>query len=151
DYVLGGSALFAMAWGQGLLLLVVGAGSSALLPRAGVWMEYIKHFFGLLLLATAWWMISPVISAGVLMLGWAFLAMWAAVMLGAFKGQSADTSNGGVSQIRLVLRAMGLLLAVWAAILLIGLASGSRDSLQPLGAILTTNTVNSQSSAAQTQ
>src|SRR5699024_7760590 len=72
DYVLGGSALFAMAWGQGLLLLVVGAGSSSLLPRAGVWMEYIKHFFGLLLLATAWWMISPVISAGVLMLGWAF-------------------------------------------------------------------------------
>src|SRR5690606_26831034 len=54
DLVLGGLALFALAWGQGLLLLVVGASSGALLPRAGSWMERVKHVFGVLLLATAW-------------------------------------------------------------------------------------------------
>src|SRR3546814_1009069 len=55
NLVLGGVALFALAWGQGMLLLLVGASSGALLPKAGAWMEGIKHFFGVLLLATAWW------------------------------------------------------------------------------------------------
>src|SRR5699024_5118606 len=32
DVVLGGSALFSMAWGQGLLLLLVGASSGVLMP-----------------------------------------------------------------------------------------------------------------------
>ncbi|HEY9279814.1 MAG TPA: protein-disulfide reductase DsbD, partial [Eoetvoesiella sp.] len=85
DLTLGGSALFAMAWGQGLLLLVVGATSGALLPKAGPWMNGIKRLFGILLLATAWWMVNSVLPAWVSMLGWAFLALWGAVMLGAFE------------------------------------------------------------------
>ncbi|HLR13820.1 MAG TPA: protein-disulfide reductase DsbD, partial [Burkholderiaceae bacterium] len=51
DIVLGGSALFAMAWGQGVLLLIVGLSSGLLMPRAGAWMQGIKTLFGLLLLA----------------------------------------------------------------------------------------------------
>src|SRR5690606_36043749 len=38
DVVVGGAALFALAWGEGLLLLAVGAGAGALMPRAGAWM-----------------------------------------------------------------------------------------------------------------
>lgn len=85
DVVLGGASLFALAWGSGTLLLVVGASSGALLPKAGGWMNGIKHGFGILLLATAWWMVNSVVATWVLMLGWAVLAIWSAVLLGAFQ------------------------------------------------------------------
>jgi len=135
DVVLGGSALFAMAWGQGLLLLVLGATSGALIPRAGPWMEGVKQFFGLLLLATAWWMVQPVVPAWLGMLGWAFLALCAAVMLRPFSAQGRDpaqplTSAGALW--RSVLRVAGLMLAAWSVLLLVGLAGGSRDLFQPL-------------------
>ncbi|MDH5479218.1 MAG: protein-disulfide reductase DsbD, partial [Nitrosomonas sp.] len=62
DVVLGGSALFVMALGMGVPLLLLGASAGALLPKAGPWMESIKQFFGVLLLAVAIWLISPVIN-----------------------------------------------------------------------------------------
>src|SRR3546814_10266280 len=42
DLLLGGTALFAMAWGEGLLLLAVGATSGWLLPKAGPWMNGVR-------------------------------------------------------------------------------------------------------------
>lgn len=127
DLVLGGTALFAMAWGEGLLLLAVGASSGALLPKAGPWMEGIKRLFGILLLATAWWMVNSVLPAWVMISGWAFLAMWSAVMLGAF---DAVTPEAGVG--RLVTKTLGIVLALWAVILIVGVGAGGRDLLQPL-------------------
>ena len=67
-----------------MLLLAVGASSGMLLPKAGAWMNGIKHVFGMLLLATAWWMMNSVLSAAVMVLGWAFLGLWSAALLGAF-------------------------------------------------------------------
>ncbi|WP_397475834.1 protein-disulfide reductase DsbD [Pusillimonas sp.] len=135
DVVLGGSALFAMAWGQGALLLVLGATSGALMPRAGPWMDGVKQFFGMLLLATAWWMLRPVAPAWLGMLGWAFLAMCSAVLLGVFGRRGGlPVSTGATGLWRSVLRAAGLLLAVWSILLLVGLAAGARDVLRPLAA-----------------
>jgi thiol:disulfide interchange protein DsbD len=51
--VLGGLALFSMALGMGLPLLVVACVGSHLLPKKGPWMGYIKIFTGLLLLVLA--------------------------------------------------------------------------------------------------
>jgi len=61
DVVLGGSALFAMALGMGIPLLVLGVSGGALLPKAGAWMNGVKKFFGVLLLAVAAWIVSPLI------------------------------------------------------------------------------------------
>ncbi|HEY0296367.1 MAG TPA: protein-disulfide reductase DsbD, partial [Bordetella sp.] len=83
DVLLGGSALFALAWGMGVPLLAVGASAGALLPRTGPWMDAVKRLFGMLLLATAWWMLTPVLPGWTQMLGWAFLAVVSAVMLRA--------------------------------------------------------------------
>ncbi|PLC48415.1 protein-disulfide reductase DsbD [Pollutimonas subterranea] len=127
DLVLGGTALFAMAWGEGLLLLAVGASSGALLPKSGPWMNGVKRLFGVLLLATAWWMVNPILPAWIMMLGWAFLALWSAVMLGAFDAMPAGTGAG-----RLANRALGLMLALWAVILVVGVMAGARDVLRPL-------------------
>ncbi|MDL2337896.1 MAG: protein-disulfide reductase DsbD [Pseudomonadota bacterium] len=61
DVVLGGSALFSLAVGMSVPLLVIGASAGALLPRAGPWMEWVKRLFGVLLLGLAWWIVSPVL------------------------------------------------------------------------------------------
>lgn len=127
DVVLGGTALFSMAWGSGLLLLVVGMSSGALLPKAGPWMEGIKRVFGVLLFATAWWMVNSVLPAPVIMLGWAFLAMWSAVMLGGFSRLDPDARIG-----RTVNKTLGIVLALWAALLIASVAAGGRDLLEPL-------------------
>ena len=141
DVVLGGAALFALAWGEGLLLLLVGLSSGALLPKAGPWMDGIKRFFGVLLLATAWWMMNSVVPASVSVLGWAALAMWAAVLMGAFEsvagriagarvGFSATASRNGAGLY--LLKALGLMLAFWSVLMLVGLAAGARDIFRPL-------------------
>jgi thiol:disulfide interchange protein DsbD len=127
DVALGGTALFALAWGEGLLLLAVGASSGLLLPKAGPWMEGIKRLFGVMLLATAWWMVGSIIPASVMLLGWALLAIWSATMLRAFEPVPASAGVG-----RYLNKAAGLLLGMWAAILVVGLAAGGNDVLRPL-------------------
>jgi thiol:disulfide interchange protein DsbD len=64
DIALGGSALFAMALGMGLPLLAIGVSGGALLPRAGRWMKLVKQLFGVLLLAVAAWIVSPLFLDG---------------------------------------------------------------------------------------
>jgi len=53
DALLGGLALFALAIGMGLPLLVAACIGSHFLPKAGSWMVYIKNATGLLLLLLA--------------------------------------------------------------------------------------------------
>ncbi|MES2935809.1 MAG: protein-disulfide reductase DsbD [Pseudomonadota bacterium] len=75
DVVIGGSALFALALGMGLPLLMVGVSAGSLLPRAGRWMESVKIFFGVLLLGMALWLVTPLTPVWLQMLGWAVLAI----------------------------------------------------------------------------
>ena len=53
NYLLGGAALFAMSLGMGVPLLILGASSGHLLPKAGPWMDKIKVLFGFMLLGLA--------------------------------------------------------------------------------------------------
>jgi len=62
DVWLGGSALLALSLGMGVPLLIIGTSAGVLLPKAGAWMKWVKVFFGVLLLAVAFWIIYPVIS-----------------------------------------------------------------------------------------
>jgi thioredoxin:protein disulfide reductase len=64
DVVLGGVALFAMACGMSVPLLLVGLSAGSLLPKAGAWMAWVKRVFGVLLLAMAAWMVWPVLPWG---------------------------------------------------------------------------------------
>ena len=70
DVWLGGSALFVMALGMGVPLIVVGVTEGALLPRAGRWMNRVKQAFGVLMLAVAVWIVLPVLPASVSLSGW---------------------------------------------------------------------------------
>jgi thiol:disulfide interchange protein DsbD len=53
DVVIGGVALFSMAVGMSVPLLLTGISAGSLLPRAGMWMNAVKSFFGVLLIAVA--------------------------------------------------------------------------------------------------
>src|SRR5690625_4445545 len=132
DLLLGGLTLFALAWGSGTLLLVVGASSSSLMPKAGQWMNLVKYGFGVLLLATAWWMLSlaAIVPAWLWVLGWALLAIWAALLLGLLRPLSAD--SGPFSYLA---KALGGILAAWALLLVGGVGGGSDSVLRPLAAV----------------
>ena len=127
DVVLGGSALFVMALGMGVPLLLLGASAGALLPKSGPWMESIKQFFGVLLLGVAIWLISPVISEVVHMLLWAALLIISAIYLHAI-----DPLPEKASGLKRFLKGVGVIALLTGVALLIGVLSGSRDVLQPL-------------------
>ncbi|SMG60229.1 protein-disulfide reductase DsbD [Paraburkholderia susongensis] len=128
--VLGGAALFSMGIGLGVPLLIIGLGAGTFLPRAGVWMDNVKAFFGVVLLAAALWIVWPVLGAAATMLLSALWLLIAAVSLGLF---SAPIAGGSVW--RRLGRAVGVVMAVWAAALLVGLAAGSSDPLRPLAVL----------------
>ena len=135
DVILGGSALFVMALGMGVPLLLLGASAGALLPRAGAWMESIKQFFGVLLLAVAIWLISPVINEVVHMSLWAALLIISAIYLHAI-----DPLPERASGLQKFLKGIGVIALLVGIALLIGILSGSRDVLQPLSKISMTST-----------
>jgi thiol:disulfide interchange protein DsbD len=120
DVVVGGSALFAMAAGMSVPLLLLGLSAGSLLPRAGAWMVGVKRFFGILLLGLALWMVSPLIPAWLQMLGWAGLGI----------GYGAWLLWGGAAP--WPARAVGLAFAVLGAVQLAGVATGGSDPWQPL-------------------
>ena len=64
DATQGGVALFCMALGMGVPLLAIGASAGTLLPKSGPWMEAVKKVFGVILLATALWIVSPLVLSG---------------------------------------------------------------------------------------
>ncbi len=132
DLLLGGLALFSMALGMGVPLLLVGLSAGSLLPRAGAWMERVKQLFGMLLLGVAIWMLSPVLSGALHMLLWAAWLLTAAALLGVFGPQSPQHSHTPVAA-----RSTGFGLLAVAALLLIGAASGGQSVLQPLAHIRT--------------
>lgn len=127
DLLLGGSALFVMALGMGVPLLLLGVSAGALLPRSGAWMESIKQFFGVLLLAVAIWLISPVISEVIHMLLWAALLIISAIYLHALDPLPAQ-ANG----FKKLFKGIGVISLLTGVAILIGVLSGSRDVLQPL-------------------
>jgi thiol:disulfide interchange protein DsbD len=119
DVVIGGAALFAMAIGMSIPLLLVGVSAGSLLPRAGVWMGSVKRFFGVLMLAMALWLVSPVLPAVLQMLGWSALLLGYGVYLLRANRHWASM-------------ALGVAFAVLGIVQLAGVASGGRDPLAPL-------------------
>ncbi len=127
DVVLGGVSLFSLAMGMGVPLLLVGLSAGALLPRAGAWMDAVKRFFGVALLAVAIWLISPLLSEVVQMLMWAALLMISAMFLHALEPLAVNAK--GFARFW---KGVGLIALVAGIAMLLGALGGSRDILQPL-------------------
>lgn len=89
DVVTGGVALFSMAVGMSVPLLLTGLSAGSLLPRVGKWMEGVKYFFGFMLLGVALWMVEPVLPEWLQMLAWGVLLLVIAVFMEIFEGAQA--------------------------------------------------------------
>ena len=130
DVMLGGIALFAMSIGMGVPLILVGVFEGAFLPKSGHWMRSVKHFFGVLLLAVAIWIVSPVLPAAAQMLAWAALLVGSAMVLRAIDPLPPEAGTAAR-----LWKGAGFLALLAGAALAIGALSGSRDVLRPLAAL----------------
>ena len=131
DGVLGGAALFAMALGMGVPLLAVGASAGALLPKAGPWMNTIKRFFGVLLLAVAIYLVSPLIPLAVEMLAWAALLIVTAVHL-----RVIDPLPQHAHGFQRFAKGVGVIALLAGAAFMVGAFSGAKDILRPLSGLV---------------
>ena len=125
--VLGGWALFALAIGMGVPLLLVGISAGTLLPRAGSWMNAVKNFFGVLMLAIAIWLITPLIAAWIQMLLWATLLIASAMHLKAIEPLAVNASGW-----QRLWKGLGVIALLAGIALIVGVLAGGRDVLQPL-------------------
>jgi len=124
DVVRGGSALFAMSLGMGAPLLVIGTSAGRLLPKAGAWMETVKKFFGVLMLAVAAWMLERIVAERWALLLWAVPALSGAWLLWReIRPRSALGWAG---------RLLGVALGLYGLLLLAGVVLGGRSLLAPI-------------------
>jgi thiol:disulfide interchange protein DsbD len=130
DALLGGTALLALAMGMGLPLLLIGASAGALLPKAGPWMEAIKRFFGVLMLAVSIWLISTLISPSTQMLLWSALLVLSAIYMHALDALPSNASGW-----RKLWKGLGVMTLLLGGAYLFGALSDARDIMRPLAAL----------------
>jgi thiol:disulfide interchange protein DsbD len=130
DAVLGGTALFMLALGMGAPLLLIGTSAGSLLPRAGAWMESVKRFFGVVMLALAIWIVMPIIPVAVQMGLWGALLIFCAIYLHAL-----DKLPSNATGWRKLSKGFGVIAFLLGIAYLIGALSGARDLQQPLAAL----------------
>ena len=145
DAVLGGLALFALSMGMGTPLLIVGTSAGKLMPKAGSWMDSVKAVFGVMLLAVAIWMLERFLPSAITMVMWAMLLIIPAIYLHA-----VDSLPAGSSGWLKLWKGFGVVMLIQGILILIAVASGGNDPLQPLkgigGGTITGSTASSQNS-----
>ncbi len=124
DAALGAIALFSMGIGMGIPLLIIGASSAKLLPKAGKWMNVIKSILGVMMLGVAIWMIERIIPASSTMVLWAALFIGCAIALGAF----TTAKNSG----KQLTKALGIILFIYGVLLMVGAILGHTNPLNPI-------------------
>ncbi|MFW5432357.1 MAG: protein-disulfide reductase DsbD [Methylophilaceae bacterium] len=139
DVVLGGVALFALSIGMGVPLLMIGASAGHILPKAGAWMTAVRNFFGVLMLAVAIYIVSPIIPVIVQMILWAALLIIPAMYLHALDNLPLDSTTGKSHPWMRFWKGIGIILLILGITMLIGAVSGAKSPLQPLSGLLIAN------------
>lgn len=133
--VLGFGALFMLGFGLSAPLILLGATQGSMMPKAGMWMNWVKQGFALMLFAVALLLIERVFVSALMLLVWALWFMVIAVW-------AWQWPRGGQT----LTRALGLLAGIWATVLIVGAALGNSDSLAPLASL---NNPSAQSVSSQ--
>ncbi|MEX0604222.1 MAG: protein-disulfide reductase DsbD [Marinobacter sp.] len=128
DAVAGGIALFALGLGMGIPLILVAVGGRKFLPASGPWMNVVKAFYGVMLLAVAIWLIERMAPGWVALTLWGLLAAVTGVQLGAF-----DPAKPGWQR---TWKGLGMVVFVYGLALLAGAISGANDPIRPLAPYL---------------
>jgi len=118
DAVLGALALFSMSLGMGTPLLLIGLGVGKFMPKPSVWMEGVTKIFGIVMLATAIWLLSRVINPNIIMYLWAILFLGTGIYLKIYT--------------HILLKLISKLISLIGVILFVGAVSGATNILNPL-------------------
>lgn len=123
----GAIALFFLGLGMGLPLVAFGTLGPRFLPKSGVWLEQVKGVFGFVFLGVAVMLVARLVPATAAMALWGALAIGLGVFVGAFdRLDRASAWSGRLS------KSVGLVAALYGAILIVGYAGGGTDPLRPL-------------------
>lgn len=123
----GALLLFALAWGQGVPLLLFGFSADRFMPKMGAWMSAVNRLFGFLLIALALWFVQPTLSREIFMVALGAWLIVSALFLGALQ-----THHENIHPLRRLGKALGIILLIYGVAIFVGYFSGSRSIAQPL-------------------
>lgn len=135
DVLLGGVALFALSIGMGMPLLLIGASAGHVLPKAGNWMTAVRNAFGVLMLAVAIYIVSPIIPTSVQLILWGALLIIPAIYLHALDTLPLDSETGRSHPWMRFWKGIGIILLILGIMMLIGAVTGAKTPLQPLSGL----------------
>lgn len=133
DIALGSISLFFLGLGMGTPLLLIGTSAGKLLPKAGLWMNAVKSFFGIMLIAVAIYLMERVLPGPFTMVLWGSLVIFCGIYMGALT--QAESNKDKFCQ------GLGIILLIYGLLILIGASQGKSNPLQPLA---TTTSVETQ-------
>lgn len=124
NVIFGSLTLFFLGLGMGTPLLLIGTSAGKWLPKAGQWMNGVKVFFGILLLAVAIYLLQRIVPGIIAMLLWASLLVFTGVYCGALTKAPSNYAK--------FLQGFGLMSLVYGLLILVGASMGNVNPLQPL-------------------
>jgi thiol:disulfide interchange protein DsbD len=126
--ILGGAALFALGLGMGLPLIAIGTTGASVMPKAGMWMDQVKIFFGVLLLAVAIWILGRVLPETIYLFAWTVLLAIYGTVLGAFEA-AASVKQRIVKGIALLMMSLALILLFTTTSMYLGTSNTQTSSV----------------------
>ncbi len=127
NIMLGSLTLFFLSLGMGTPLLLIGTSAGKWLPESGAWMNAVKAFFGILLLAVAIYLMGRIIPAHLNMALWAILLIFSGIYSGALTHSLTNQDK--------FFQGIGIILLCYGILILIGSSMGATNPLQPLATL----------------
>ncbi|HAZ7573498.1 protein-disulfide reductase DsbD [Legionella sp. PATHC032] len=143
NVLLGSVTLFTLSLGMGTPLLLIGTSAGKWLPETGSWMNAVKAFFGILLLAVAIYLMARILPAGLVMGLWACLLIFSGIYSGALTKSNTNQEK--------LCQGIGIILLTYGLLILIGASMGSSNPLQPLANLQAAPTVTNAFESAKAQ
>ena len=143
NVLLGSLTLFFLSLGMGTPLLVIGASAGKWLPESGSWMNAVKAFFGILLIAVAIYLMARIIPPSITMLLWSSLFIFSGIYAGAL--------THSISNQEKFCQGVGIILLGYGLLILIGTSMGSTNPFQPLANLEAATIEESSLATKQTQ
>lgn len=124
NVVLGGLILFFLSLGMGTPLLLIGTGAGKFVPKAGLWMNIVKGFFGILLLGVAITLLSRLVNEFITMLLWGALLIFSGIYIRSFAGKIKFKIK--------IIETLGIIFLTYGVLIIIGASIGNTNPWLPL-------------------
>lgn len=137
NVLFGSLSLFFLGLGMGTPLLLIGLSAGRWLPKAGRWMNAVKGFFGVMLLAVAIYLMQRILPASLVMGLWAALLIFSGIYSGALVASHSHQEK--------FCQAAGIMMLVYGLLVLVGASMGNSNPMRPLAGWNATASVASRS------